>query len=100
MISGKPERAMKPLPVLHISIEGFNAIKMAARKMKRRGSDIQRQALTEWFAKHAPSYAPNTFNPPEGSTETAETAEVMFGGPAGPKQRLNPPNLDSGRGRE
>ena len=65
MISGKPERAIKQLSVLHVSLEGFNAIKMAAREMKRRGSDIQRQALTEWFAKHVPSYAPKTFNPPK-----------------------------------
>ena len=56
-------KVLAPLPV---SAAGAEALRKVAFDTGRKQTDIQREALAAWFAKHARADAPDDFAPPRG----------------------------------
>ena len=62
----KQSGGVKMLAPLPVSAAGAAALRKVAFDTGRKQTDIQREALAAWFAKHARADAPGDFAPPRG----------------------------------
>ena len=59
----KQSGGVKMLAPLPVSVAGAAALRKVAFDTGRKQTDIQREALAAWFAKHARADAPGDFTP-------------------------------------